>query len=73
MYIEKLLELNKSELSSSDDYKYVISTYEDVTQIEYFEKNEDKKYKSIWKFDFPSFCDIQICEKIIELRKAFKE
>jgi len=74
MFIDKLFELNKCELSSADGYKYVITTYEYETTIEYFEKDiEDGKMKSrCSKYNIPSCHDIQICEKVIELRKAFK-
>jgi len=74
MYIEKLFELNKCELSSNDGYKYVITTYDDETTIEYFEKDiadGEMKPKGA-KYNIPSCHDIQICEKIIKLRKAFK-
>lgn len=73
-YTEELIELNITELKSAEyGYKYVITTYEDITRIEYFEKNEDNKLELKDRYDLPSCHDIQICEKIIELRKAFKD
>jgi len=72
MFIDKLFELNKCELGSTDGYKYIITTYEDETIIEYIEKDiVDGKMKSKGKYNIPSCHDIQICEKIIELRKTF--
>lgn len=74
MYIEKLMELNKRELISEDGYKYTITTYEDISRIEYLEKDKEdgNKYKLINSYDIPSCHDIQVCERVIEMRKAFK-
>jgi len=74
VYVDKLIELNKSEceLISEDGFKYIITIYEDVTIIEYLEKDiADGKMKSRSKYEIPSCHDVQICEKIAELRKAF--
>lgn len=74
MYIEKLIELNKSELRELDgNYKYIISTYEDVTEIKYLERNKEGKFEERETYTIPSCYDIQLCEKIIEMRKAFKD
>jgi len=72
MFTEKLTEINKAELRSSDGYKYVITAYGDITQIDYCEM-VDKQYKIKSTWDIPSCHDIQIAENIIKLRKAFKE
>lgn len=72
MYTEKLVELNKTELRNEDNnYKYVLIAYDDITEVKYFEKNKDGKMEENTNFSFslPSCQDIQICEKIIELRK----
>lgn len=68
----KLEEINKTELKSYDGYKYEIIAYDDVTTINYY---ETEKGKEVLKqtYDICSLHDIQIAEKIIELRKAFKE
>jgi hypothetical protein len=75
MYTGKLIEINKCELKNNDGWKYKITTYEDITEVKYFEKDSNGKIveKSQFNFDIPSCCDIQLCEKIIEMRKAFKE
>lgn len=75
-YTEKLTEINKCELISNDKWKYVITAYEDVIEVEYFE--EDFNTKEIVKkpnhsFNLSNCCAIQICEKIIEMRKAYKD
>ena len=69
-YVEKLSEFNTTELTSVDDWGYIITTYDDNTKIEYFEtKNNEQNIKETTLI--PSCCDIQICEKIIEMRKSF--
>jgi hypothetical protein len=74
-YTEKLYEINKSELRSKDGWKYDITTYEDETEVKYFDKNKDGVLVEMPQFNFsiPKCCDVQLCEKIIEMRKAFKE
>jgi len=72
MYTERLIEINKVELKSADGYKYVITAFEDITQIDYY-AIENHKYELKQTYDLSSCHDIQIAEKIIELRKAFKE
>jgi hypothetical protein len=72
MYEEKLVELNVTELRNEDgEYKYVLTAYDDITEIKYFEKNKEGKMQEVTNssFSLPSVYDIQICEKIIELRK----
>lgn len=74
----KLYKVNKSELVSDDnEYKYVITAYEDITRIEYYEKDfRDKNSKELIRkntYELPSCHDIQVAEKIIELRKLFKD
>lgn len=72
----KLSELNVAELSGSG-FKYVITTYADITEIEYFEHKDDLSWLVKNKFSLPSCYDLQVCEKIIEIRKLmdskFKE
>jgi len=66
---EELTELNVCELIE-DDYKYVIRCYEDTTEVIYMEKEiKSNKWEEKDKFNLCSLHDIQICEKIIELRK----
>lgn len=74
MFVDELFELNKCELGSADGFKYVITTYEDETTIQYFEKDvvDGKMKPTGTKYNIPGCHDIQICEKIIEMRKAFK-
>lgn len=73
MYTEKLTEINKTELWSGNDYKYVITAYEDVTKVDYYEPDESKVMKLRSSFDLACIHDIQICETIIRLRKEFKD
>lgn len=71
---EKLTELNICELSNGDYYKYRITCYEDITEIEYKEKDsKTKEWITTNKLELCSLNDIQICEKIIELRSKFEE
>ncbi len=71
----ELIELNKCELRSQDGYKYVITVFEDITKIDYFETDYEKENKPLvlkQTYEFPSCHDIQICEKIIEMRKSLE-
>ena len=74
MYNSRLTEINKTELRSQDEYKYTVAAFDDITEIKYFERNNDNGELELKNtFDIPSYHDIQICEKIIELRKAYGE
>ena len=71
--IIELNELNKTEMTDDDRmYKYIITAYEDMTRIEYYENNNEV-WSKIHQYELPSCHDLQICKKIIELRNIFKE
>ena len=70
--MEKLTEINKVELISDDGYRYIITTYRDITEIKYYEtENHENVLKET--YTICSLHDIQICENILRLRKEYKE
>lgn len=69
MECEKLCKLNKTTLSSNDNFGWDVICYEDVTEIVYFEKDSEGKRTREDRSLFTVGYDLQVFEEAIKLRK----
>lgn len=69
MECEKLCRLNKTTLSSNDNFGWDIICYDDVTEIIYFEKDSEGTHTRQDTYLFAVGYDLQVFEEAIRLRK----
>lgn len=62
--MEKLQTIKTTKLASDDNWSYIVTVYEDITDI--FIQEEDKKPELIGQLT--AGYDLQVCEEIIKLR-----